>query len=188
MHERSDYWPARHAEPARHGEPARRPADHGRMRASRADREQVIDTLKDAFVQDRLTKDEFDSRVADALASRTHADLAALTADLPASPASPAATLPPHAPALKRPRRPENVAARRGTRVLTAATVLAGGAWAAAWLSQTDSQVLAVLVWTLTIVWVGTVILVGSVLLESRSQRRSAGQLPREGRPRLSPS
>ena len=180
MHERSDYWPARHAEPARH-------ADHGRMRASRADREQVIDTLKDAFVQDRLTKDEFDSRVADALASRTHADLAALTADLPASPA---ATPAPHAPVAKRPkrsRRPENVAARRGTRVLTAATVLTGGAWTAAWL-QTDSQVLAVLVWTLTIVWVGTVILVGSVLLESRSQRRLAKRLPREGKPRLSPS
>ena len=189
MHERSDYWPAR-------------PADHGRLRASRADREQVIDTLKDAFVQDRLTKDEFDSRVADALASRTHADLAALTADLPVgptSPASPAAAPLPHTPAPPRPPRPEtapenvpeNVAARRGARLIAATTVLAGSAWTGALLSQTGSQALAALVWTLTFVWFGTLILVGSVLLESRRQRRSARQLPPaagERRPRLSPS
>ena len=42
--------------------------------------------LKAAFVQDRLTKDEFDDRVGQALASRTYADLTALTADLPAEP------------------------------------------------------------------------------------------------------
>src|SRR6202034_3711935 len=65
-----------------------RVASRGRLRASRADRERVIDTLKAAFVEDRLTKDEFDARVGDALASRTHADLAALTADLPATPAT----------------------------------------------------------------------------------------------------
>jgi hypothetical protein len=53
------------------------------MRASHADRERVIDALKAAFVEDRLTKDEFDARVGHALASQTHADLAALTADLP---------------------------------------------------------------------------------------------------------
>jgi hypothetical protein len=57
--------------------------ERGRLRTSRADREQAIDTLKAAFVQGRLTKDEFDLRVGRALASRTYADLAALTADLP---------------------------------------------------------------------------------------------------------
>ncbi len=36
-----------------------------------------------AFVQDRLTKDELDMRVSQALASRTYADLAAVTADIP---------------------------------------------------------------------------------------------------------
>ena len=36
--------------------------------------------LKDAFVQGRLTKDEFDARVAYAFTSPTRADLAALTA------------------------------------------------------------------------------------------------------------
>jgi hypothetical protein len=53
------------------------------MRASRADREQVIDMLKTAFVQGRLTKDELDMRVGQVLASRTYADLNALTADIP---------------------------------------------------------------------------------------------------------
>jgi len=56
----------------------------GRLRASHADREQVIDVLKAAFVQGRLTKDEFDLRVGQAFASRTYGDLDALTADIPA--------------------------------------------------------------------------------------------------------
>ena len=54
----------------------------GRLRASHADREQVIEVLKAAFVQGRLDRDEFDLRVGRALASRTYADLAALTADI----------------------------------------------------------------------------------------------------------
>jgi hypothetical protein len=55
----------------------------GRLRTSRADREQVIGPLKAAFVQGRLTKDEFDLRVGQVFASRTYADLDALTADIP---------------------------------------------------------------------------------------------------------
>ena len=35
----------------------------GELRASHADREQVIGTLKAAFVQGMLAKDEFDQRV-----------------------------------------------------------------------------------------------------------------------------
>jgi hypothetical protein len=57
---------------------------HGHLRASHADREQVISTLKAAFVQGMLTKDEFDLRAGQSLAARTYADLVALTADLPA--------------------------------------------------------------------------------------------------------
>jgi uncharacterized protein DUF1707 len=56
----------------------------GHLRASHADRELVIGTLKAAFVQGMLDKDEFDQRVGQTLGSRTYADLAALTADLPA--------------------------------------------------------------------------------------------------------
>jgi hypothetical protein len=54
-----------------------------RLRTSHADRDQAIDVLKAAFVQGRLTKDELDLRVGQALASRTYADLGALTADIP---------------------------------------------------------------------------------------------------------
>jgi Domain of unknown function (DUF1707) len=55
----------------------------GHLRASHADREQVISVLKAAFVQGLLDKDEFDLRVGRALASRTCAELVAVTADLP---------------------------------------------------------------------------------------------------------
>ena len=57
--------------------------DHGGLRASHADRERVIGTLKAAFVQDRLTVDELDARVGQVYASRTYAELAAVTADIP---------------------------------------------------------------------------------------------------------
>ena len=59
-------------------------ADDGHFLASDADREQVIDTLKTAFVQGRLTKDELDARAGQAFASRTYAELATVTADIPA--------------------------------------------------------------------------------------------------------
>ncbi len=55
----------------------------GRLRASHADRDRVIDLLKVAFMQGRLTKDEFGLRLDQTFASRTYAELSALTADLP---------------------------------------------------------------------------------------------------------
>jgi Domain of unknown function (DUF1707) len=63
--------------------PDQMPAGGGDLRASHADRERVVGTLKAAFVQGRLGKDEFDLRVGQALASRTYAELAIVTADLP---------------------------------------------------------------------------------------------------------
>ena len=59
-------------------------AGQGHLRASHADCEQAIDTLKIAFIQGRITRDELDLRVGRTLASRTYGDLAALTADIPA--------------------------------------------------------------------------------------------------------
>jgi hypothetical protein len=59
-------------------------AGRGHLRASHADRDQVVGTLKTAFVQGMLDQGEFGLRVGQALAARTYADLAALTADLPA--------------------------------------------------------------------------------------------------------
>ena len=73
-----------------------------RLRAGHADREQVIEALKNAFVHGRLTKDELDARAGQALAARTYADLAALTADIPGAPAAAGPARPP-APARRRP-------------------------------------------------------------------------------------
>jgi hypothetical protein len=58
-------------------------ASRGRLRASHADRDRMVDVLKAAFVQGRLTKDEFDARVGLVFGSRTHAELATVVADLP---------------------------------------------------------------------------------------------------------
>jgi hypothetical protein len=82
-------------------------AGDGHLRASHADRERVVDVLKAAFVQDQLTQDELDARVGQALAARTYADLAALTADLPAGPD--------RAPA-PAPAQPRNRAAKRAVK------------------------------------------------------------------------
>lgn len=59
---------------------------HGRLRASDADREQTIEVLKAAFVQNRLAKPEFEAHVGRALASRTYGELATVTANIPAPP------------------------------------------------------------------------------------------------------
>jgi hypothetical protein len=71
-----------------------RASDH--LRASDADREQVLESLKTAFVQGRLTIDELDARAGQALVSRTYGELAVLTADIASESAMPR---PPAAPA-----------------------------------------------------------------------------------------
>jgi Domain of unknown function (DUF1707) len=59
----------------------------GHLRAADADREQVIDALKVAFVRGWLTKDKLDTGVGQALTSRTYAELSAVTEDIPVRPA-----------------------------------------------------------------------------------------------------
>jgi hypothetical protein len=58
--------------------------DRGRLRAAHADRDRAIGVLTTAFARGMLDKDEFDVRVSQTFASRTYAELAAVTADLPA--------------------------------------------------------------------------------------------------------
>jgi len=96
-------------------------AGRGYMRTSHADREQMIDALKLAFVEGRLTKDEFDARVGQALSSRTYAELATVTADIPAR--LPAA--PPRRPPHKSSRRRASSAARWGTSGFLTPAILA---------------------------------------------------------------
>jgi Domain of unknown function (DUF1707) len=69
-------------------------AGRDQLRVGHADREQVVEALKDAFVQGQLTRDELVMRVGQALAARTGAELAALTADIPVGPAVAGPVLP----------------------------------------------------------------------------------------------
>jgi Domain of unknown function (DUF1707) len=145
-------------------------ADRGLLRASHADREQVIDTLKAAFVQGRLAKDEFDARVGQAFASRTYAELAAVTGDIPAGPigAQP----------------PESTRIKASVRAVTAATVLLAGGWLGAWFAHTGNPEIVVLLIALTVVLFGAWLVTGSVVLvESGQHKRSGRHLPPRSAP-----
>ena len=78
------------------------------LRASDADRERVVEALKIAFVQGRLTRDELDARAGLAFVSRTYAELATVTADIPARPRQRPDWPPPELPASRTARRPAN--------------------------------------------------------------------------------
>jgi hypothetical protein len=56
------------------------------IRASDKERESVVDVLRDAYTDGRLTLEEFEERTSAAYASKTWADLRELTADLPVQP------------------------------------------------------------------------------------------------------
>jgi uncharacterized protein DUF1707 len=60
-------------------------------RASDRERDAVVQRVQDAFAEGRLDDVEFDERTRAALTARTHADLDALLADLPAETAAPGA-------------------------------------------------------------------------------------------------
>lgn len=55
----------------------------GKLRASHADRDRVVETLRVAAGDGRLSAEELDERLELALNARTYAELAALTTDLP---------------------------------------------------------------------------------------------------------
>lgn len=58
------------------------------LRASHDDRDRVVDTLRTAGGDGRLTAEELDDRVERALSARTRGELAALVADLPGATAA----------------------------------------------------------------------------------------------------
>ena len=142
----------------------------GHLRASHADREQVIDILKAAFVQGRLTEDELDARVDQVYASRTYTELAEATADIPAE--------------LTRARPPRDP--WRATKVawgvvyalilpgLITLVVLPGGP-----APTTVRQVVTLSAVVYAVFW----ILGGSVMIASRLGKRSGRQLPPRSAP-----
>jgi hypothetical protein len=129
------------------------PGAQAGLRASRADRERVIDLLKAAFVQDRLTRDEFDVRVGQALASHTYAELAAVTADLPVDLIG---TLPPRPTARTRRRISMNAAVTGGACVMA----VANGGMMAALLFGSPVAVVLVAVFTV----VGAILAIGAMI------------------------
>ena len=138
-------------------------AGRGRLRASHADREHVLDVLKVAFVQGRLTKDEFDMRVGQTFASRTCAELAALTADIPAglvgvqSLRKPARAQAPH---------PENKVVN-SCACATLVTLALGGALFTGNFGLFFVVVVAIL---------GVLLVVGGRMVVSSQKKRSSGQ------------
>lgn len=153
----------------------------GRLLASHADREQVIDTLKAAFVQGLLTKDEFDSRIGQTLGSRTYAELAAVTADIPGRLIG--AQLPPKR-AQAQARAAGNTVVKSGVCTLTAIILLASTSAAAV------SGLGAALIMALFLMGIGVIVaaivallVAGIRLLESRHRKRSSGQLPPRSAP-----
>jgi DUF1707 SHOCT-like domain len=145
---------------------ARGLGSRGHLRASHADREQVIGVLKAAFVAGMLVKDEFDVRVGLGLASRTYDDLADLTADLPAELA---AGQPPR-PAKARGGQP----LVRPGQIMTGATILYFGAWL--YVPNPAAPALAILG---GFFYVCVLAIAVAAAFENRQDRRSGRQQPR---------
>jgi uncharacterized protein DUF1707 len=83
------------------------------IRASDKERDSVVDVLRDAYTDGRITLEEFEERTSAAYASKTWTDLRALTSDLPVEPVlgadlpqrpPPPQPVAPVMPALPRPR------------------------------------------------------------------------------------
>jgi DUF1707 SHOCT-like domain len=64
------------------------PDDQPGLRASHADRDRVVEALRVAAGEGRLSAGELDTRLESALSARTLGELAGLTADLPIAPAA----------------------------------------------------------------------------------------------------
>lgn len=137
-------------------------ASLGGLRASHADRENLVGVLKGAFVQGRLTKDEFDTRLSQAFGARTYAELAAITADIPAGSI---------AARLRRPPARAQTAASEAAVWSTAATFVAITLVACMFLSP---QYLGLVAGTIS----GIVFATVAQMLYARHERRSRGQLP----------
>ena len=153
-------------------------ASRGRLRASDADREQVIGILKAAFAQGMLAKDEFDLRVSQAFASRTYAELAAVTAGVPAGPG--AVRLPRAARAQGR------QPVLRPGRMMAAATALWAGTQAFVFLSPwpagtaSDPSHARIALFFYSNLTYLCVLLIGVVYVAGlRREKRSGGRPPR---------
>jgi Domain of unknown function (DUF1707) len=156
------------------------------MRASRADRERVIEALKDAFVQDRLTQPELGTRVGQALASRTYAELAALTADIPAgSAAAEPAARPAADPAPEPSARPAGTPARTLAKAACRSGICMLVAFALVgvmFLAHAEGPVAALAFFSGIAAVIAASGFLGYGVVDAWQQRRSRGEPPRRPR------
>jgi hypothetical protein len=150
-------------------------AGRGHFLAADTDREHVVGTLKAAFVQGRLTKDELELRVGKAFISRTYAELAGITSDLPTGLT---AVQPARGPARARP--PVNGSARTAATIVATVMMLTAFLWAAAFLTENNRIVEVTFLTTLAdfsiIPMIGFV--VAAQAIDARQQKRSGGKGP----------
>ena len=149
--------------------------DHGHLRAAHTDREQVVSILQAAFVQGRLDRDELGLRVGQALASRTYAELSAVTADLPPRLAA------------AQPSAPARVQNKRGVLrpvvAVTVATAVYAGTWPVALALPVsgpdhDPHAGVALAGTALIFYLIFLVVTLMVLVGSRQQKRTDRQPP----------
>jgi Domain of unknown function (DUF1707) len=155
----------------------------GRLRASHADRERVIDGLKAAYVYGLVTKDEFDERASQTFAARTHAELAVITADIPAGLAPAPSPLRP-APARANPPARARAQLSLGQRAVVATVILAVLAFVAALFVSDDlgdNPVAVLLGVGATGSALVSMFLAAALVFSSRRDMRSGGQLPPQG-------
>jgi hypothetical protein len=145
----------------------------GRLRASDADREHVVDTFKAAYVYGLVTRDEFDARVSQTFAARTYAELALITAGIPAGLA---AAPPPLRPGPAKANPPAHANLTSGERAIIGTGLLAGLALLAGLFAGGSVGGL------LGLGAVGSafvcLFLVGAQVRSSRLSRHSGGHLP----------
>jgi hypothetical protein len=152
-------------------------AGRGHLWTSHADREHAIGVLKAAYVQGMLTKDELDARLAQAFTSRTHADLAGVTVDLPAGLSEAGSARPP-----ARVRRRPLVRAAAGSGGCLA--VAAAAVWGASILDPGPWAPSPYHSWAKPLLFIAVVSVLAALgilaigMLTSWEQRRSRRQLP----------
>jgi Domain of unknown function (DUF1707) len=141
-----------------------------RLIASQADRDQVLNALKAAFAQRRLTKDEFDQRVGQVLA--TYAELDALTADIPSGR---------YKPSSRRPRESRNrKAVQRGTAVGAGASMAFTAALVVVWGSPAVALIAVPVVGAVVAVVLAGLLMLLSWVLEKGSSRQPSQRPPAE--------
>ena len=120
---------------------------------------QAIRTLKAALVQGRLTEDEYDERMAQASASRSRAELAVLTSDLPVG-------------RMDAPARPPTA---RDVRIGVSVSIAAAGVVAAVLVWQPDNGLafMAFLIAAVTVL-VAPIVTAG-MMVDVRRQKRLPG-------------